>query len=283
MQGMGAPPVFVFNHFDQIVRVMAQSRSTSTTKAYLQVIKKFLEWCKSRKLSVQLPFSVSTVSLYLFEIHQSCASSASMIQAHAALKWFHSFVPSLDRNPLDSEFCKNIIESAKRTKSKLVTKKKPFSSQIIKAILDSHNKEDASLKDLRVAALCSLAFAGFFRYNELCNIVPRIEANSNLPLFRPLVFHRSNTSYTLRDGKISYTSCREILRGTSKQLGFNPDDYGLHSLRSGGITSVVRNSCNSISERLFKLHGRWRTDTAKDMYVEESLDNRLLVTKYLGL
>ena len=312
---------------------MAQSRSTSTTKAYLRFIKKFLEWCKSRKLSVQLPFSVSTVSLYLFEIHQSCASSASMIQAHAALKWFHSFVPSLDRNPLDSEFCKNIIELAKHTKSKPVTKKKPFSSQIIKAILDSHNKEDASLKDLRVAALCSLAFAGFFRYNELCNIVPShiefhseyiriflprsktdvyregnyvyirslgtpycpigvlrrymnlagIDANSNLPLFRPLVFHRSNTSYTLRDGKISYTSCREILRGTLKQLGFNPEDYGLHSLRSGGITSVVRNSCNSISERLLKLHGRWRTDTAKDMYVEESLDNRLLVTKHLGL
>ena len=117
------------------------------------------------------------------------------------------------------------------------------------------------------------------RYMNLAGI----DANSNLPLFRPPVFHRSNTSYTLRDGKISYTSCREILRGTLKQLGFNPDDYGLHSLRSGGITSVVRNSCNSISERLLKLHGRWRTDTAKDMYVEESLDNRLLVTKYLGL
>ena len=54
----------------------------------------------------KLPFSVSTVSLYLFEIHQPCASSASMIQAHAALKWFHSFVPSLVRNPLDSELCK---------------------------------------------------------------------------------------------------------------------------------------------------------------------------------
>ena len=25
---------------------------------------------------------------------------------------------------------------------------------------------DANLKDVRIAALCSLAFAGFFRYNE---------------------------------------------------------------------------------------------------------------------
>ena len=244
-----------------------------------------------------------------------------------------TFVPSLDRNPLDSEFCKNIIESAKRIKSKLVAKKKPFSSQIIKDILDAYNKEGSNLKDIRIAALCSLAFAGFFRFNELCNIAPNhiefhsqyikifvprsktdvyregnyvyisasesqycpvsvlrkymnlagIHDNSNLPLFRPLVFRKSNSSYTLRDGKMSYSSCREILRDSLKQLGYNPDDYGLHSLRSGGITSVVRNSCNSVSERLLKMHGRWKTDAAKDMYVEESLDNRLQVTKFLGL
>ena len=75
---------------------------------------------------------------------------------------------------------------------------------------------------------------------------------------------------------MSYSSCRDSL----KRLGFNPDDYGLHSLRSGGITSVVR---NSVLERLLKVHGRWKTDAAKDMYVEESLDNRLQVTKCLGL
>ena len=120
---------------------MLQSRANSTTKAYLRVIKWFLEWCRSRELSVQLPFPVSTVSLYLFENHQSCASRASLVQAHAALKWFHSFVPCLDRNPLDSEFCKNLIESAKRFKSKPIAKKKPFSSQIIKDILDAYNKK----------------------------------------------------------------------------------------------------------------------------------------------
>ena len=118
-------------NFGQMLSVILQSRANSTTKAYLRIVERFLEWCKSKKLIVQLPFSVSTVSLYLFEIHQSYASSA-LIQAHATLKWLHSFVPSLDRNRLDSECCKNIIESAKRIKSKPVAKKKPFSSQIIK-------------------------------------------------------------------------------------------------------------------------------------------------------
>ena len=72
-----------------------------------------------------------------------------------------------------------------------------------------------------------------------------------------------------------YSSCREILRDSLKRLGFHPDDYGPHSLRSGGITSFVRNSCNSVSERLLDMY--------VDMYVEESLDNRLQVTKFLGL
>ena len=234
---------------------------------------------------------------------------------------------------MDSEFCRNIIESAKRQKSQPVMKKKPITTDIIRSILDIHNKKDANLKNLRIAALCSLAFAGFFRYDELCNIVPKhiefhsdyirifvprsktdvyregnfvfisasrskycpvgvlqryldlsgIDLCSSLPLFRPLVFHRSSSSYTLRSGKISYTTCRDILRDTLSQLGYNPNDCGLHSLRSGGITSAVLNSSNSIPERLLKIRGRWKSDSAKDIYVEESLENRLQVTKYLCL
>ena len=101
--------------------------------------------------------------------------------------------------------------------------------------------------------------------------------------FSPLVFHRSSSSYTLTSGKISYTTCKDILKDTLSQLGYNPNDQGLHSLRSGGIASVVRNNSNSIPERLLKIHGRWKSDSAKDMYVEESLENKLQVAKYLGL
>ena len=83
---------------------------------------------------------------------------------------------------MDSEFCRNIVESAKRQKSQPVRKKKPITTDIIRSILDVHNKKDANLKNLRIAAraLCSLAFAGFFHYHELCNIVPKhIEFHSD--------------------------------------------------------------------------------------------------------
>ena len=63
-----------------------------------------------------------------------------------------------------------------------------------------------------------------------------------------------------------------------------------------GVVSLylleVQQSCTSSSsvilahaalKRLLKIHGRWKSDSAKDMYVQESLENRLQVTKYLGL
>ena len=50
-------------------------------------------------------------------------------------------------------------------------KKKPITTEIIRNILDVYNKEYSNLKDLRIAALSSLAFVGFLRYDDLCNIV----------------------------------------------------------------------------------------------------------------
>lgn len=39
-------------------------------------------------------------------------------------------------------------------------------------IVNKFASPNANLKDLRLACLCSLGFAGFFRYNELSNILP---------------------------------------------------------------------------------------------------------------
>ena len=46
---------------------------------------------------------------------------------------------------------------------------------------------------------------------------------------------------------------------------------------------MVHHSGNSISDRLLKLHGRCKTDAAKDMYVHEDVHKRLEITQYLGL
>ncbi|RMX50518.1 hypothetical protein pdam_00024183, partial [Pocillopora damicornis] len=130
-------PVLSSLHANQVLDVMLKSRADATAKSYMRVFKKFLDWCKSKQISFELPFPLGVVSLYLFEVQH------------------------LDCNPLDSDFCRNIIESAKRQRSQPIVKKKPITTEIVRNILDVHNKEHSNLKDLRIAALCSLAFAGF--------------------------------------------------------------------------------------------------------------------------
>ena len=48
-------------------------------------------------------------------------------------------------------------------------------------------------------------------------------------------------------------------------------NISLHSFRSGGATKAAN---AQVSDPCWKRHGRWKSDTAKDGYVEDSLDNR---------
>ena len=54
----------------------------------------------------------------------------------------------------------------------LPVSKKPVDADVIKSIVDRSGAEGASLKDLRIAAVTSLGFAGFFGFNELASIQP---------------------------------------------------------------------------------------------------------------
>ena len=51
------------------------------------------------------------------------------------------------------------------------------------------------------------------------------------------------------------------------QLGYSTKVFGLHSLRSGGATAAANAGVN---DRLFKRHGRWRSDKARDGYVKDN-------------
>ena len=63
-------------------------------------------------------------------------------------------------------------------------------------------------------------------------------------------------------------------------LGFPPDEFGLHSLRAGGDTAAAN---AKVPDRMFKRHGRWKSETAKDGYVKDDVKSRLEVSKSLGL
>ena len=78
-------------------------------------------------------------------------------------------------------------------------------------------------------------------------------------------------------GSVSYTRMRELVLEKLSAIGLDPKRIGLHSLRSGGASAA------GVPDRMFKWHGRWRSENAKDGYVKDSLKDRLSVSQHLGL
>jgi len=73
---------------------------------------------------------------------------------------------------------------------------------------------------------------------------------------------------------------RELLKEKLQQLGFLSNEYSLHSSRAVGATAAAE---VGIPDRVFKRHGQWKSNNAKDGYVEDSVDKRLSVSWSLGL
>ena len=65
-----------------------------------------------------------------------------------------------------------------------------------------------------------------------------------------------------------------------EKIGWNAKDFGLHSLRSGGASTTAN---MGIKDRLFKIHGRWKSEFVKEGYVKDELKELLSVTANLGL
>ena len=85
----------------------------------------------------------------------------------------------------------------------------------------------------------------------------------------------------LRDtGKISYSCLRDLFRKKLSDLGFPPNEFGLHSLCAGGATAAAN---AEVPDRMFKRHGHWKSENAKDGYVKDNVKSRLEVSRSLGL
>ena len=77
-----------------------------------------------------------------------------------------------------------------------------------------------------------------------------------------------------------YTRVRECLFSKLSGLGLDPTKFGTHGLRAGGLSSSV---AKGVDHALSKKHGRWKSDSSKDLYIRQSVDQRLQVSKNLGI
>ena len=90
----------------------------------------------------------------------------------------------------------------------------------------------------------------------------RAKLSDDSPLFCQL--SKTKFGYKPRSKGLSYTRLRELVLEAFKDNVPDISTIGTHSLRSGEATAAAN---AGIPDRLFKRHGRWSCDSAKDDYV----------------
>ena len=101
-------------------------------------------------------------------------------------------------------------------------------------------------------------------------------------VFRGLTFYKKSRSYRLRKANkpLSYSTARSTVLDAFESIGLPKSKFGLHSLRAGGASAAVN---SGVHDRLFKRHGRWFSDRAKDGYIKDSIMPLPSMTQKLGI
>ena len=141
------------------------AKADSTTERYSRAFDKFRLWAASYNEISVLPSNYLSVAIYLEFLLQSDSSYWALEAALYGIRWAHNLYGFSD--PCGSNLVKGILESAKRSLSRPVVKKEPVTPEMIVKICQKFASVSASLSDLRTAAICVTAYAGFLRFNEL--------------------------------------------------------------------------------------------------------------------
>ena len=111
------------------------------------------------------------------------------------------FISRADKN--NGLIGKNLVECAVRTRSQPINKKGPMDGDMVKKIIDKYGRDGSSVKELSLAALCCLGFAGFFRFCELSNIqLDHLTLNEEFVK----VFVQKSKTYVCRKDNYVYVS-----------------------------------------------------------------------------
>ena len=119
------------------------------------------------------------------------------------------------------------------------------------------------------------------KYFKLALLDPQDPASSKMFVFRQISSSKYAGKKLVAPNKpLSYTAVKEAIVPAIRKFSKVGVKLGTHSFRAGGASAAAK---AGVSDRLFQRHGRWKTESAKNMYVKESLENRLKVSASLGI
>ena len=106
------------------------------------------------------------------------------------------------------------------------------------------------------------------------------DSQSKKFVFRRVIGSGPSARLSVLNVPISYSRARTIFKAQLEKLGCDSTHIGLHSFRIGAATDA---SNRGVSSADIKDFGRWKTDTAKNLYVRSSLKKKLEVSNKLKI
>ena len=299
-----------------------RSRANSTTKKYLGAFRRRKDCASKHNLDV-FPIQGTQLSLYLQHVAESTGLKSAAEEIVNAVTWLHSLAglsspaecpfvtsvldglrrmlakPTIKKDPINIEILTAMVEDTRKSESLSnvrltaacllafagflrfdeLSKLRPVDLKIDDqkmTVVIRSSKTDQLWKGSELVIARTGTTTCPVQMLERYISMGQISKEDTRPLFRPITKSKKGRA----SGNLTYSRMRELLRDKLRQLGYPPDRFSVHSLRAGGATAAAN---AGVSDCLFKRHGRWRSEGAKDGYVEDSLLKRLEVTQHLGL
>ena len=301
-------------------------KADSTTKKYLGAFQRWKTWAEARRGVPSFPVQEIHLVLYLQHLSESVQSKSAVEEAVHAVSWLHQMagLPSIAGSPI----VQATLGGLRRELAKPKKRKEPVTAEMLLAMVEAAGPSP-SLTEVRLLAICLVAFAGFLRCEELLKLrcadvafntegmvinitssktdqyregaslviahmgtatcpvsmmqryfsMGHLAHDSQDYLFRGIM-HTKSGECLRKGGSLSYSRLRELLLEKISSLGMDPKLFGMHSLQAGGATAAAN---TGVPDRLFKRHGRWKSESAKDGYVKDSVESRSEVSKNLGI
>ena len=226
--------------------------------------------------------------------------------SYYAIKYFNEFFTG--GRELRSHFITKVLEGVKRLSGYTENPKSPLSNSDLKRAFQYLGGVEMNLTNSKLMMILVLSFMGFLRFSELSNlkrsdfilhnthmsifieksktdiysrdVLAGIDKQCDKYIFRGIENTKNGQKLRKINKLLSYATVRGHVLDLLANIGLDPTKFGLHSLRSGGASAAANLGVN---DRLFKKHGRWKSDKVKDSYVHEDIESKLSVSRNLGL
>ena len=305
-----------------IPNIMIQDRAPSTVKKYASSFSAWQKWAEARDINV-LPTSGPEFACYLVHLLQTTKSLACIQAAAFGVAWAHNkacFPSPLQHTMVKQllEACKRILGTCPQNRKTPLT-----AAQVKELVLRFGGGNAGELQIVCLIALGFTAFLRWDDLKDLkrCNlhmtsdymsitltkrkndqfregsvVLVARTGSSTCPvslterfllvgqhkesdyLFRKIC--HTKRGFSFRPQQLTYSRATELFKKQLKVIGLDPKQYGLHSLRSGGASSAA---AAAIPDRLLMRQGGWRSQTAKNMYIKETEQALLRVSRALCL